>query len=62
MNDIVREYQYMREEIQCEIARILDGKEVTAGETLEVVNRQDFALDTIVRLIIDAYEEAEVSK
>ncbi len=60
--DIVREHQYLREEIRCEIAGILMGKNVTPEDTLEVVTRKDFALDTIIRLTIDVYEQEETER
>ncbi|MBI2952920.1 MAG: response regulator [Chloroflexi bacterium] len=53
---IVQEYQFLREEIRCEIAGVLGGKGVSAEDTLEVVTRKDYALDTIIRLTVETYE------
>lgn len=62
LSGIVMEYQFLREEIRCEIAGALHGKAATPEDTLEIVTRKDYALDTIIRLSIEAYEHEDGSR
>lgn len=61
LDAVVSEYQFLREEIWCGMAAVVWAKGVTAEDMLEVVTRSDYAIDIILQVTVQAFEQEERS-